>query len=138
MASDSSSGGTNMGLVIGIVVGAVLCLLGACLVAFVVVKNRKNNEAHHGNYNPESPLPAHSRPAAPLPDAAAGGTRTPVYGAAPRKSEEIGEYRYVPCDAALTDGGTIQSAGSDSTYGELHLSPREPLPGLEKSGGSFQ
>lgn len=138
MATDSSAAGTDTGLVVGIVVGAVLCLLGACLVAFAVMKNRKNNAATEGNYNPESPLPAHSRPAAPLPEAAAGGMRTPVYGAAPRKSEEIGEYRYVPCDAALTDGGTIQSAGSDSTYGELHLSPRDPLPGLANAGGSFQ
>jgi hypothetical protein len=139
MVSDSSGGGTDTGP------GGRHCRRRVAVSARRLSRRlccREESQEQlgqsHGNYNPESPLPAHSRPAAPLPEAAAGGTRTPVYGAAPRKSEEIGEYRYVPCDAALTDGGTIQSAGSDSTYGELHLSPREPLPGLAQSGGSFQ
>lgn len=138
-STKTAADGPDTGLIVGIVVGAVLCLLGACLVAFAVVKNRK--DADKAAYSPETPPPAQSRPAAPLPAEAAGGSRTPVYGEAPRKSlltdeREIGEYRYVPCDAALTDGGTIQSAGSDSTYGELQLSPRQELPGLA-GGASF-
>jgi hypothetical protein len=140
MVDDSSAAdGPDTGLIVGIVVGAVLCLLGACLVAFAVVKNRKDADKSSSVYSPETPPPAHSRPAAPLPAEAAGGSRVPVYGEAPRKAlladeREIGEYRYVPCDAALTDGGgTVQSAGSDSTYGDLKLSPRQPLPGLNGS-----
>lgn len=139
VADSNAADGTDTGLIVGIVVGAVLCLLGACLVAFAVVKNRKDADKA-AVYSPETPAPAHSRPAAPLPAEAAGGTRKPVYGEAPRKSlladeREIGEYRYVPCDAAFTDaGGTVQSAGSDSTYGDLKLSPREELPGLNGSG----